>query len=182
MGNFVETIKSLAPFLASYPAWVRVLFSVWAAATLALLLVLILARTPGQDVAEGATQDSVFLIIRNVTAYALEEPVLVRVTAKVNGLAFVYPSGTEAQWIEVGPSMSPQKFALPRSRSGYEVSFTMVAKLRTREVKFISQWKEHVTLLPFTSEYEVHGFDPQSNSRSATVDAVIMYQLLTEKH
>lgn len=121
-----------------------------------------------------------WLIVEGVETYQYEE-IAVRLTAKVNGLEFIYPSETGAEWMKVGPEMSSQRFELPPARHGYDVSFTMTAQADSRTLEFISQWKEHVTKVPFKGKYNLHAFDPQSRTRGREVQAVVTYSLISDE-
>lgn len=52
LDKLIEGISSLAPFLASYPPWVRILFSFWFLLTAVMLLAFVLARSPVASVPE----------------------------------------------------------------------------------------------------------------------------------
>lgn len=188
MEKVTRAIEALSPFLASYPTWVRAVFAAWVAATAILMLSLLLARrtnvapsrtfTPDDSAATaGPPPAYIWLHIKGVTVYDVDEDVAVRVTGTINGNIFVYPSGTEAEWIRVGPNMSPQKFKVPYSKNGYSVRYSMLARAKDRTLKFISQWTEPVTTLPFVKPYHLHAFDPESKTRDSKVGATIEYAL-----
>ena len=187
MEKVIKTIETLAPFLAAYPLWVKALFSVLCMLGLILFLSLVLAKPPApksvvatETAAKKPVPGESWLVIKGVRAYELQhaEGLAVRVIADVNGIEFVYPSGTQAKWLEIGPNMSPQKFRLPSSTTGYEVSFKMVTKYQGQETYMISQWKESIKELPFEGEYNLHDYHPASDTRSGTVSATVIYALV----
>lgn len=121
-----------------------------------------------------------WLVIKGINADSLTEKELkVRVTAKVNGVEYVYPSLEGVKWMQVGPEMSPQRFKLSPTAGAYEVSFVMEGIYKNAPFKMLSQWVEQVSKLPFSGKYNLHTFDIRSATRSATVSASIEYEIHT---
>jgi hypothetical protein len=127
--QLTKGISSLAPFLEPYSSWVKVLFSLWVLLTAILLLSLILAR-PSRDKgseqlpAVGDTRhDAVWLTIKRAELYGPLAGAEIRVTAKVNGTEFTYPTLEGVEWLGVGPQMASQQFRIPPATQ-YELQFT----------------------------------------------------------
>jgi hypothetical protein len=130
----------------------------------------------------------VWLIIDGLEFFSAFEHTEVQVLANVNGTEFIYPSRGGVEWLEVGPSMSPQVFRLPPARDRYVVRFE--AKVRVGEggspeirgeLKSVT---EHVidvaTDIPFTGRYILHTFDPIHRSRSARAEAELLYRITND--
>jgi len=183
MEKIIRTISALAPFLAAYPTWVKALFAAWIIIGAVLFVALVFGKQQSSSVTQARTNNSgsveTLLIVRGVRAYNLQfnEGVKVKVVANVNGNKFVYPSGTQAEWLEIGQNMSPQKFVLPPMKNGYDVKFTMTTLYEGKETEMISQWVESIKNLPFAGQYELHAFHPASRTRSGEVSASVMYEI-----
>jgi hypothetical protein len=188
MEKIIKTISDLAPFLASYPSWLKVLFSIWIFLGAVLFVGFVLAKqqSPSTDKQQSNNINNTIteenkLIIRGVKAYEFQnESVKVKVIATVNGIKYVYPSGTKAEWLEIGKNMSAQSFILPPTKNSYDISFTMVTLHEGKEIEMISQWVESIKNLPFNGEYELHAYHPASKTRSGNVSASILYEIIKQ--
>lgn len=181
--KITKAISALIPFLAAYPSWVRVLFSVWVLLSAVLLLALVLARLPGAPAASAdapppadrqPSDEPLWLSIDGVGLFGELEGGKVKVTAKVNGLEYHYPSLEGIEWLEVGPTMSAQQFRLPRAREGYDIRFTMVVKKDDETVRMVSQSTDHFSTTPFRGRYRLHRVG-EENTRMPSVGAEIEY-------
>lgn len=195
--KLTKLVDTLAPFLAAYPSWVRVTFSLWVLLSAALLLGLLLARKPSPQ-PEGPKPTPVelkqrmdpsgsgetWLVITGVKIYGVAssgDP-RVCVTATVNGVRFTYPSGTEAQWVRLGPDMSPQRFLLPPTKEGYNIKFSMEGIYHEQPFKMISQSEKFVRVenIPFEGSYSLHSFELDTGSRSGSTDGSVLYVVTSD--
>ena len=180
--KLTKGISSLVPFLAAYPAWVKVMFSAWVLLSAALLLAFLLARSPSaqasdpQDASKAieASGEPLWLSIDGVDLFGRMDRGKVKVTAKVNGIEYQYPSLEGVEWMEVGPTMSSQQFRIPRAKDGYNVRFSMLVRLEGNDIKMVSQRTEHFNTAPFKGRYRLHRLGKE-NTRAATVEAEIAY-------
>jgi hypothetical protein len=201
--KLTRLVDTLVPFLAAYPSWVRVTFSLWVLLSAVLLLGLLLARQPDarRDVPEStgnarnsmeskpmqedaSTSRDAWLIITGVRIFGLDssgEP-RVRVTATVNGVRYTYPSGTEAKWVRLGPDMSNQRFLLPPTKEGYNIRFSMEGVYQEQPFKMISQSEKFVKVksIPFEGSYSLHSFDLNTGSRSGSADGSVLYVVTSD--
>ena len=176
MERVIKLINAVAPFLAVYPVWVRGVFCLWIFVSAILLTSLVLAKrtsTPENTANMESPESSPYLVIGPIEKYGDLPGERYRVIATVNGTEFTYPSGTSAKWLEIGPQMSRQRFKVPRSSNGYDISFRMIAA-GDPEIEFVSQWTEHVDSIPFRGSYSLHELG-QGETRGPGVGAAIEY-------
>jgi len=206
MDTLIKWISTLAPFLATYPPFVKVIFSAWVLLTAVGLICLVLAK-PGSAVKESEDKNEtaavtqaqapaapggrsdvpkdVWMIIDGSEFFAAREGAQVRVIADVNGTELTYPSRAGVEWLEVGPSMSSQLFKLPPTKERYLIRFKADVRVPVRHGEPITgqltSVKEDVinlaTDLPFNGRYVLHTFDPIHRARSADADAQLSYRL-----
>ena len=73
---------------------------------------------------------NVSLVIERVTSFdPNNEKVIIRVTAYVNDVPYVYPSIAGIQWQDVSPDMESQSFSLPPAKYGYKIRFEAEGRL-----------------------------------------------------
>jgi hypothetical protein len=136
--DLTKWVASLAPFMAPYPGWVKIAFSIFVLSGATWLIGLIVAAPSPQKVAEKTqhlpeptpqqvSEPTAWLTIKGVTGFGTQEGAYIRVTATVNGVEYTYPSLSNIQWLEIGPEMAPETFQIP-VRDIYRVRFS--AKLR----------------------------------------------------
>ncbi|WP_339137519.1 MAG: hypothetical protein WGN25_05560 [Candidatus Electrothrix sp. GW3-4] len=195
MEKLMKFISDFAPFIASYPGFVKVLFILWVFISAALFVSLILARSsnpPAKEVATGNSKRSaasardVWMIIEGLEFFAARPGAQVRVTANVNGTNFLYPSVGGIEWLEVGPSMSSQVYHLPPTRERYLVRFEAEVRIPARAGKEeilgkLTSVKEDIIAaqgdIPFSGKYILHTFDPVHMARGAEARAMLLYRL-----
>ena len=105
-------------------------------------------------------------------------PAAIRLTALVNEKTYVYPSIGDVKWLEVGPEMTTQSFALP-SRPDYQLRFEMqLRRLNEPERNLISQTTADFTLadLPLTKSYSLYNKN-RIGTRGARRLARVKYSL-----
>ena len=174
----METLESVLRFLNSYPTWAKVLALGGLVLTTATLV--FAPRTVGDVKAQTKpTQTGAVLRILNVNLFPDDPNAFIRVTAFANGTPFPYPSLAGVEWMQVGPSMSPQAFPLPKAEK-YELRFEMDLKSQhpgsTGEL--VSQQTVTIAKLPTTGEYNLHRKQQQPGvgvTRSASVNAAVRY-------
>jgi hypothetical protein len=182
--KLTKGISALVPFLAAYPAWVKAMFSAWVLLSAALLLALLLARGPNAQASNAqdssndaeASGEPLWLSIDGVDLFGKIDSGKVKVTAKVNGIEYQYPSLEGIEWMEVGPTMSSQQFRVPRANGGYNIRFTMVVRHEGNDIKMVSQRTEHFNTAPFNGRYRLYRIG-EENTRGATVEAEIEYSV-----
>jgi hypothetical protein len=139
----IETLTKwvglLAPFMAPYPSWVKIAFSIFVLSGATWFIGLVVAAPTTQKVAEPVTPQvaeavnppaaapTAWLTIKGVTIFGYTDDVYIRVTATVNDVEYTYPSLSGVKWLQVGPEMAPQTFQIP-VRDTYRIRFS--AKLR----------------------------------------------------
>ena len=169
------------PFLAPYPFWVKWLIIGWILFTGGCVGVLII--TNPQATANTAHEEDFWLKINRVEIFnSTWTSAGVRVIAEVNGNTFTYPSVGGAQWVMVGPGMSPGLFKLPPSEV-FQITFSMNAKHQAvnDETKFVSQRivvirKDQV---PKTDSYAVHELGAEK-MRGVGIAAEISFSVLNQ--
>jgi len=121
--------------------------------------------------------DYVWLIVKGVElVLPLGESPRVKVTARVNGSEYVYPSLEGVEWMRVGPEMSAQRFRIPEAKSGYDVRFTMIVDDGNERVRMVSMNTNYIDQLPSSSGYSLYRVDDEA-TRGASVVAVVKYEL-----
>lgn len=175
----MASLESMVNFASSYPIWARLIVCV---CVLVALLTLVLApRGSSVNAAKSDTTGERWLVIEGVELFDGADDTLVKLTANVNGLSFLYPTLPGIEWMEVGPDMSPQQFKLPVSNSGYQVRFSMKARsgrdTKKREQDFVSVNVAHVNSFPFSGTYNLHF--AKAGVRSAPIRATIKFRIAT---
>lgn len=190
MEKVLKWIGDLAPFLGAYPAFVKLIFAAWIAVGAALFISLVLARPTFAPQAGGtgksADRKDIWMVIEGLEFFSARKGAQVRVLANVNGTEFIYPSRSGVEWLEVGPSMSPQIFHLPEASERYIIRFEASVRVpgtdREPEVKGqLTSVKEDIINIPqdipFTGRYVLHTFDPVHLARSAGANAELRYRI-----
>jgi hypothetical protein len=175
----MEVIERALKFLSSYPMWAKALALGGVVVTVATLL--FAPRNASETQANAtSTQIGAVLKILGVRLFPNDSDAVVRVTAFVNGTSFRYPSLAGVDWLQVGPSMSPQTFELPKA-DRYAVKFEMQLKtaFANAPIEMVSQREVSITQLPHTEEYNLHKKEGQPGlmTRSASVGAAVRYAL-----
>jgi hypothetical protein len=122
------SLEEVVRFAGSYPAWARV--TVCLCLAIAALTLFLAPRTTNATIPDTKKNaDGHWLVVEGVEIYGagLGWKKVVKVTADVNGVNYVYPTLPGVEWLEPGPDMSPQRFKLPEVRNGYDVRFSMMA-------------------------------------------------------
>jgi len=174
----MDTLESVLRFINSYPTWAKVLALGGLILTTATLV--FAPRTVSDARAQTNTAHTgAVLRILGVSLFPADPSAFIRVTAFVNGTPFRYPSVAGVEWLQVGPSMSPQGFPLPKAEK-YELRFEMDIKSQhsgsTREL--VSQQVITIAKLPTAGEYNLHRKQQQPGvgvTRSASVNAAVRY-------
>lgn len=112
--------------------------------------------------------------MEGVDVFSGFEGAKVKVTAKVNGLEYRYPSLEGVEWMEVSPTMSSQQFRLPRFQHGYDVRFTMILRKHGEEIRMVSQQTDHFEAAPFHGRYSLYEVGAEA-TRSGGIGAQIRY-------
>lgn len=183
------SIEEVVRFAGSYPAWARV--TVCLCLAIAALTLFLAPRTTSAGPEPKKDADGHWLVVEGVEVYGagLGWKKVVKVTAEVNGVSYVYPTLPGVEWLEPGPDMSPQRFKLPEVRNGYDVRFSMVARdagdLTERPQKnknpeglaydFASVDSVHVSSFPFSGQYTLHAVKWQA--RSAAPGASVKFRI-----
>jgi len=183
------SIEEVVRFAGSYPAWARV--TVCLCLAIAALTLFLAPRTTSAGPEPKKDADGHWLVVEGVEVYGAELgwKKVVKVTAEVNGVSYVYPTLPGVEWLEPGPDMSPQRFKLPEVRNGYDVRFSMVARdagdLTERPQKnknpeglaydFASVDSVHVSSFPFSGQYTLHAVKWQA--RSAAPGASVKFRI-----
>ncbi|OQX01614.1 MAG: hypothetical protein BWK80_59590 [Desulfobacteraceae bacterium IS3] len=102
MEKIIKAISDLIPFLALYPSWLKILFSIWIFLGAVLFVGFVFGKQQSPSVNQqqaGNNTNSTLaenkLIIRGVRAYDLQnESIKIKVIALVNGIKYVYPSAS----------------------------------------------------------------------------------------
>ena len=174
----MDTIESVLRFLNSYPTWAKVL--ALGGIVLTSTTLVFAPRTVGDAQAQTKpAQAGAVLRILGVSLFPDDSNALVRVTAFVNGTSFQYPSLAGVEWLQAGPSMSPQAFPLPKAEK-YELRFEMDLKSQRPGATgvLVSQQVVTITKLPTPGEYNLHRKQQQPGvgvTRSASVNAAVRY-------
>jgi hypothetical protein len=164
-----------------------VVFSAWVILTATFIIGLALGKPSAPETGNmnGSTPNPpgretedqrIWLVVEGVDAYEIENAV-VKVVANVNGTKYVYPTLEGIEWMEVGPSMAPQKFLLPKANK-YEISFSMKVRQGNRVRDFVSVEKISVKATDaksFSSQYDLHSKD--GGVRAASVSAAVRFKL-----
>ena len=167
--------------LNSYPLWAKAIVVV---GILAVVATLALAPRKSTEVSAAATgplppapkpTGNPHLCITGVNLFPDTPKASVRVTAIVNGTEFVYPSLEGVQWLQVGPSMSPQCFRLPDSINGYQMRFEMTLKDRQVTKQMKSTEVVQADKPPLNRKYALHVVS--SMTRGADVSAEVLFTL-----
>ena len=182
--QITEGVATLAPFLADYPPWVKFLFVTWVGLSATLLVSLILARpsqaTTGASsttgTGNGKSPAPVWLEIKGVELFGTSSGGKVKVTAKINGVEYRYPSLEGVEWMEVGPEMSHQQFRVPRARDDYQVRFVMTLRSHGHDYEMVSQQTDYVRTLPHEGLYSLYRVG-EERTRSAGIEAEVKYAL-----
>ena len=117
----------------------------------------------------------VWLVIERVDLFPPDSSAEVQVTAFVNDTPFRYPSVAGIEWLRVGPSMSSQRFKLPRSTDGYNIRFEMTLRTGSAEKRFASQATEVITSFPSEGSYNLHQVNRLT--RAANVAAAVVFSV-----
>jgi hypothetical protein len=157
----MPTIEAIVKFLATYPSWAKVAMLLGIALTVGVAL--LAPRTPIDAEAQSkpgattATSAQALLRINGVDIRKAQKGTSVRVTAIVNGQAYLYPSLGGVAWLEVGPTMSSQSFQIPQA-SSYEVRFEMDVNSSDPALsgRHLSQETARVAAIPYTGAYAVY--------------------------
>jgi hypothetical protein len=123
----------------------------------------------------------VWLIILGVDVFGGDRTEI-QLTADINGTQFVYPTLAGVLWLEAGPTMAAQQFALPPPADyGYKLQFTMqmrrsefrknVRTLKSVESLFINR-------IPAEKIYNLHVVE--EGARAPGVGAVVRFRLSTD--
>ena len=186
MENLIKGLLAIAPFLAPYPPWVKFVFVGWVGLTAVLLVALILARPVTVPSTAPSSQRDAWMVIEGMEFFAAKEGAQVQVVANVNGTEFVYPSKAGVEWLEIGPSMSPQVFRLPSTPDKYVVRFSAVVRVpEGSESSWINGQLKSVNDnivavpgdIPYSRSYLLHTFDPVHRARSAQAEAELKYRI-----
>ncbi len=195
MEKIIKWIADLAPFLAPYPGFVKLLFVAWVGLGAALFVSLILARPAGTPVTAqpkdkmaetGTAKKEAWMVIEGLEFFAARPGAQVRVVANVNGTEFIYPSRGGVEWLEVGPSMSAQIFRLPPARERYIVRFEATVRVpaahgEAKTTGRLTSVKDDIVDvadgIPFSGRYILHTFDPVHMARSADANAELLYRI-----
>ena len=109
----MEWLDQLVRFTSSYPLWSRVLVCV-AVAVIVFTLILAPRRSAVQTSTatvdtKNAALNERWLIVQGVELFGSGSSSFagVRVSAKVNGVTYMYPTFPGIEWLEVGPDMAP---------------------------------------------------------------------------
>jgi len=200
MDNLLKWLLAAAPFLAPYPPWVKSVFALWVGLGSVLVVALILARpattaSPSADQPPPtkppiSKQNELWMVTDGLEFFAANEGAQVRVVANVNGTEFTYPSKAGVEWLEVGPSMSPQVFHLPPAADRYIVRFDATVRVPGRaqgkpwitgQLKSVNEHVVNVsTDIPFSGRYVLHTFDPVHRARSASAEAQLLYRITAD--
>jgi hypothetical protein len=183
MESVLKALTAIAPFLASYPIWTRVLVAGWVILTAATFLALVLTPQIKRNnaAAESAsTDDTVVLSVDRIELFGFDDSPnrAVQVFAHVNGTTFRYPSLAGVDWLQVGPDMSPQRFTLPPTSNMYEITFDATLN---DGVRLVSQDTDSVKASEIASErrrfsYALHKVGAEK-TRSAGIAATVWYTL-----
>jgi hypothetical protein len=119
----MESLKGFIEFLASYPAWAKLL----ALSGLIITIGTLVFAPRNKDAPDAAPTGDVALRITGVTLFPHDSDAEVQVFAYVNDTRFQYPSLAGVSWLKVGPAMSSQRFTLPKA-ARYEIRFEMNLK------------------------------------------------------
>jgi hypothetical protein len=175
----MSSLEAVLKFLASYPTWAKVAmlggFAVIVAVAILSPRSPIDAEAQTQAGATGLPSKTVTFKIHGVSSAGLPDAASVRVTAIVNGKAFLYPSLGGVDWLDVGPTMSSQSFQVPKAAQ-YEIRFEMEVKGGPRHV---SQETIQVATVPFTGDYRLFPtkVDSTGVSRAFRPGAAIRFSL-----
>jgi len=180
--KIIKALAGLAPFLAPYPLWVKLLFSVWVIITAVLFSISSFHTKSTFANTRIARWNATFQ--RRLVHHKRRRKLYIRGRRDESqshghrdGVDYVYPSLTDAEWMEVSPDMSSQRFRLPPASRGYDVKFKMAGWYAGKEFSMISQWVEHVDNLPFSGRYDLHVLHPESRTRSGEISATVMYEI-----
>lgn len=173
--TFIKFITSIVPFISPYPWWVKSAISLFVLSAAVSIIGLIVAAP--KQVAHSENQplpSKAWLIVEGVTAFGRFNPA-VKVTADINGGTYVYPTLNGVDWLEVGPTMAPQRFRIPLNDT-YDVRFSIdtrdgrsLASVETQVVKGSTQGSRRYSLR------EVF-----RGQRSAPISAEVSYQIVVE--
>jgi hypothetical protein len=170
----METIEAIQRFVTSYPVWARVLIGLGLVTS--FLTLLLAPRTSLADRDARPNAGGYWLVIEGVETYGSFHDASVRVSVDVNGTRYIYPTLAGVEWLEVAPSMAPQKFKLPKpSPTGYEVQMQMVLRANDNTYDFKSVNSDVVTSFPFSGEYEL--YTVEAHTRAGAVTASVHYRI-----
>lgn len=181
--NLTKWVGDFVPFIAPYPTWVKLAFSVFVLSGATCFIGLILAAPSPTRTAEitssippDTAARTAWMTITGITGYGRLKGAGVRVTATVNGTEYIYPSLPGVDWLQIGPEMAPQTFQIP-VRDVYAVRFSANVRDGTELVSVQEQYVQGSTSGIMT--YGVHELD--QGQRNAPVSADINYKISQNK-
>jgi len=170
----VSTIDAVLKFFDGYPFWAKIGMLAGLVFTFGIA---VLAHEPVSDTqaqtkppsgAPAVAQSQTILKI-----YGLNGPkgASARVSAFVNGSTYLYPSLGAVDWLDIGPTMSPQSFPLPEAKL-YNLRFEVELQSNDPRVggRYVSQETLRVSAIPQTGEYRV--FKTRTGQGGVSRDAV----------
>jgi hypothetical protein len=167
----MSTFEAAVKFFGTYPSWAKIAMLIGLIVTFGVAL--LAPRTGG-----SASQHFALLKIYGVNSDALPPDSMVRVTAIVNGKAYIYPSLAGVDWLRVGPTMSSQSFPLSQTPP-YEVRFEMEARTSGASAakRYVSQETVTIPSIPHTSVYRLYPVtvDAGGVSRGAIPGSSVKY-------
>lgn len=181
----MSSIEAVVKFFADYPAWAKWLMLAGLVITFGTAI--LAPRSPIDAEAQQKPEDtrptlqgaSTFKI-QGVSSVTLPPKAMVRVTAIVNGKSHTYPSLAGVDWLDVGPTMSPQSFSVPTAQR-YEVRFEMEVKTpgSGSPRRYVSQETVQISTLPHTAEYRLYPvrLEGESVTRAAIPGATVRYSI-----
>lgn len=181
----MDWLEQLVRFTNSYPLWSRILVCI---AVAVIVFTLILAPRRSSVQTSGMTADTNkaglherWLIVQGVELFGSGASSYegVRVSAKVNGVTYIYPTFAGIEWLEVGPDMAPQQFKLPPSDRGYDLQFSMTAKQKgaVGKAEYVNVEFTHVDEVPYVGTYRL--YLAKWKGRSAAPSAAVKYKTST---